>query len=307
MNRRNKSLYSWAYLFMLPQLLMLAVFTIYPIVMSYVYSFYDWSGIGPLQQFIGWDNFYSVMTDRYFWNAYRNNLIYIGFTVLITLPAALLAALLLNLAYFKGKVVYRTLLFLPVVTTTAIVGVVLKSMFGTDNAIVNLVLQQFNLIKEPIGWLSGPYTSMLVLIGAGIWKVFGMIMIYWLAGLQSLPKEIYEAARIDGAGWWAALRYITIPLLLPVSAVILLLTVMNGIHVFDLVTTLTGGGPFFATDMVDLYIYRYAFGTGGFPQQGYASAAGIIFGMSIFVISLVLGAIVQLAMRRQRSIAIGKE
>jgi multiple sugar transport system permease protein len=115
-----------------------------------------------------------------------------------------------------------------------------------------------------------------------------MMMVYWLAGLQSLPRDIYESASIDGANAFQAFRHITVPLLLPIGAVVLLLCVVECLHVFDLVKTLTNGGPYFATDMMDLYIYRQAFDVRGFPSLGYASAAGIFFGLSVFAMTLVL-------------------
>jgi ABC-type sugar transport system permease subunit len=299
---RNKQKTAWAYLFLLPQLAFLIAFTLYPIVMSYVYSFYDWSGIGPLEEFIGFDNFRSVWQDSAFWNAFRNNMIYMVFLIVLALPTTLIAAMVMNLSYLRGRTLYRTLLFLPVVTTSAIIGIVLKFIFGNENALFNNVLIAVGIINEPVNWLADPTKAMIVLIIVGVWKMFGMIMIYWLAGLQSLPSEVFDAAKIDGANYWATIRFITVPLLLPVGAVILLLTALNGMHVFDMVTTLTGGGPFFATDMVDLYIYRYVFASGGFPQLGHASAAGIIFGVSIFVLSLLLGGLVRLAGGRKSSV-----
>lgn len=280
-------------MFLLPQAVLLAAFTLYPIVMSYVYSLYDWSGIGPLADFVGLGNYRAVVLDSAFWNALRNNLVYMFFLTALSLPTTLFAAMIVNLRFLKGRTAYRTLLFLPVVTTAAVVGIVLKFIFGNDNALFNNVLIAVGILKEPLNWLADPTKAMIVLILVGVWKIFGMIMIYWLAGLQSIPPEVYDAAQIDGARYWATVRYITVPLLLPIGTVILLLTALNGMHVFDMVTTLTGGGPFFATDMVDLYIYRYVFASGGFPQMGYASAAGIIFGLVIFALSLLLGGFVR--------------
>jgi ABC-type sugar transport system permease subunit len=151
------------------------------------------------------------------------------------------------------------------------------------------VLIKLGILSQPIPWLGQPGTAMIVLVLIGSWKFFGMMMVYWLAGLQSLPDDVYEAAKVDGANYWQTFSRITIPLIIPVSTVILLLTVVNSMHVFDLVKTLTDGGPFFATETVDLYIYNYAFSTSGFPQIGYASAAGIVFGVTIFALTLVLG------------------
>ncbi|WP_186446126.1 carbohydrate ABC transporter permease [Paenibacillus cremeus] len=299
--KRERIRYMWAYLFLLPQLLFFIVFTIYPIIMSYVYAFFDWSGFGPLTNFVRLENFTKLIHDDKFWNAFRNSLIYMASKTVILMPATLIMALILNQAFFKGKVIYRTVYFLPVVTTTSIVGIIMKFIFGNENALVNEVLIGLGLLKEPIPWLGQAGTAMGVLILVGSWKFFGMMMVYWLAGLQSLPGDVYEAAKVDGASYWQTLKSITLPLLLPVAAVILLLTVVNSMHVFDLVKTLTNGGPFFATETVDLYIYNYAFSTSGFPQIGYASAAGIVFGLTMFVMTLVLGWLVKLTKDKQEA------
>ncbi|MBD2848145.1 sugar ABC transporter permease [Paenibacillus sp. IB182496] len=293
--RRNRIRFAWAYAFIFPQLLFFLVFTIYPIIMSYVYAFFDWSGFGPLSNFVGLENLARLMQDDQFWNAFRNSLVFIFSKTVILMPTTLLMALILNQAFFRGKVVYRTLYFLPVVTTTSIVGIIMKFIFGNENALFNETLLSLGILKEPVPWLGQAGTAMLVLILVGSWKFFGMMMVYWLAGLQSLPGDIYEAATVDGAGYWQTLRSITLPLLLPVGTVILLLTVVNSMHVFDLVKTLTNGGPYFATETVDLYIYNYAFSASGFPQIGYASAAGIVFGLTIFLLTAALGGLVKLS------------
>lgn len=273
----------------MPQLIFYIVFTIYPIIMSYVYAFFEWSGIGPLNNFVRFENFSRLIADDKFWNAFGNSLIYMVAKTALLMPTTLLLALILNQAFFKGKVFYRTVYFLPVVTTTSIVGIIMKFIFGNENALVNEALIAVGLLDQPIPWLGQAGTAMAVLILIGSWKFFGMMMVYWLAGLQSLPGDVYEAARVDGANYWQTLRYITLPLLLPVTVVILLLNIVNSMNVFDLVKTLTEGGPFFATETVDLYIYNHAFSTSGFPQIGYASAAGIVFGLTVFLMTLVLG------------------
>ncbi|MEC0265332.1 sugar ABC transporter permease [Paenibacillus anseongense] len=292
-SRRMRIRYLWAYALIGPQVLFFLAFTVYPIVMSYVYSFYEWSGFGPLENFIGLDNFIKLVHEQAFWNAFRNSLIYMTAKTLILLPTTLMLALVLNQALFKGKVFYRTVYFLPVVTTTSTVGIVMKFIFGNENALVNEALMGLGALSKPIPWLGQADTAMFVLILIGSWKFFGMVLVYWLAGLQSLPKDVYEAAKTDGANGVQTLRHITLPLLAPVGAVILLLTVVNSMHVFDLVKTLTGGGPFYATETVDLYIYNFAFSTSGFPQIGYASAAGIVFGVAIFILTGLLGLLVK--------------
>lgn len=279
----------WCYLFILPQLVMFVLFTMYPIVMSYVYSFFNWSGIGPFQDFVGFANFIETAKDPYFWNAFKNSFIFMFSLVLIQVPLALLMAILLNAKWLKGVAFYRTIYFLPVVTTTAVVGVVMRFIFGAYNGVFNQFLMWLGLIDKPIDWLGNLDTALLIVIVVGIWKSFGMKMIYWLASLQSLPADIFEAAKVDGANSVQSFRYITIPLLIPIGTVIVLLSAVNALHVFDLVKSMTNGGPAFATDMVDVYVYRYAFENAGQTRIGFASAAGVFYGFAVLFISIILG------------------
>ncbi|WP_284646552.1 carbohydrate ABC transporter permease [Paenibacillus silviterrae] len=291
-HRQRKAL--WCYAFIAPQLIMFLVFTLYPIAMSYVYSFYRWNGYGPLEEFIGLDNFVETVFDPVFWNAFKNNFIFMIVLVCVQVPLALILAIILNASWLKGSAAYRAIYFLPVVTTTAVVGLVMRFIFGAYKGLVNEVLIKLGVLDKPVDWIGSIDTALLIVIIVGIWKSFGMKMIYWLAGLQSLPKEVYEAARVDGATALHQFRYITVPLLLPVGSVILLLSAVNALHVFDLVKAMTEGGPAFATDMVDLYIYRYAFSSAGEARVGFASAAGIFYGIAVLFISLLLGALVKL-------------
>jgi multiple sugar transport system permease protein len=297
---RRRSRQLWAYAFVVPQLLLVAGFTLYPIVMTHVYSFYDWQGIGPLETFVGWRNYLQVIRDDLFWNAFQKSFIFMAGTVAIQLPLALLIAMLLNSKRLYGRNIYRTLFFIPVVTTSAVIGIVMRSIFATHNGLVNNGLLLLNLIDRPIRWLSQGDTAMLALILVASWKWLGIKMIMWLAGLQSLPQELYDAAKVDGANYFQTFRYITLPLLVPVGIVVLLFSIVDALTAFDLIFTMTEGGPGFATEFMELYIYRYAFTSfaGGLPQLGYASAAGVFFGVTVFGISLVLS----LLARRQRRV-----
>jgi ABC-type sugar transport system permease subunit len=299
--RKGKSLSSltkkkwlWCYIFLFPQAVLYLSFTLYPIVMSYKYAFFEWSGIGPMTEYVGFANFAETLKDPLFWNSFKNSFFFMGALVVIQVPLALLLAMLLSASWLKGSAFYRTIYFLPVVTTTAIVGLVMRFIFGAYNGLVNGVLIKIGLLSQPIDWLGNVDTAMLIIIIVGIWKSFGIKLIYWLAGLQSLPKELFEAAKVDGASNLQVFRFITLPLLIPVGTVIILLSAVNALHVFDLVKSMTEGGPSFSTDMVDLYIYRYAFGGGGEARVGFASAAGVVYGIAILIVSLALGAITRL-------------
>ncbi|WP_028551528.1 carbohydrate ABC transporter permease [Paenibacillus sp. UNC451MF] len=291
----------WCLLFIAPQVILFTLFTVYPIGMSYIYAFFNWNGYGPLKDYVGLDNFIETLLDPIFWNAFRNSLLFMAWIVVLQVPLALLLALLLNVQWLKGKVVYRTIYFLPVVTTTAVVGLVMRFIFGAYKGLVNEVLIRLGLLSAPIDWLGSIDTAFMIVVLVGIWKSFGMKLIYWLAGIQSLPKELFEAARIDGASAIQLLRYITVPLLLPVGSVIVLMSAVNALHVFDLVKSMTDGGPAFKTDMVDVYIYRYAFSGKGEARVGFASAAGVLYGIVVMVISLLLGLLVKLTGGRNKA------
>lgn len=281
--------YIWAYIFIFPQLLFYVGFTLYPMVMSYVYVFFHWDGIGPLSDFVGLGNFISIVHDKVFWGSVAHGFIYMGGLVVIVMPCSFLLAFLLNSSLLHWKTLFRTIYFIPVVSVTAIMGVVMKLIFGSGKSLFNNLLIHLGIIDHAIPWLQNSVSAMIILICVGSWIAMGTTMIYWLAALQTIPNDVYESAKIDGAGPFKSFRYITIPLILPSAAVILLLTIVHGFNVFDLAKTLTDGGPYYATTTVDLYIYDLVFGNFS-PRIGYASAAGIIFGLMSFVIttSLVL-------------------
>jgi len=293
MSTRKKRITMWAYIFLTPQILFFFVFSAYPIVMSYVYSFYNWSGIGPLRDFIGLGNYAQLLSSSRFWQSFEVTFYYIIGTTILGVGGALILAIILNDSGMKGKSFYRTIYFLPVVTITAIVGVIMANIFGV-NGLVNQLLQTFNISDKAIPWLSNGALATITLIVIGSWKGLGINMIYWLAGLQSIPNELYESASLDGAGFWATLRHVTLPLLKPIMAVIVLLALVSGVNAFDLVKTYTNGGPYHQTETLDLFIYNYAFDsreTGGQTRMGYASAAGVLLGIFTFFLSVLYGVI----------------
>jgi ABC-type sugar transport system permease subunit len=283
--------YMWAYIFLLPQTLVFLVLTLYPILMSYVYSFYNWDGIGPLIDFIGFQNYVELFQDSRFWADLAHTVVYVIGTTVVGVSFSLVLAIILNDSRMKCKTFYRVIYFLPVVTTTAIIGIIMQNIFGVSG-LTNKLLQVLHLVENPIPFLTNGAWAMVVLIIVGTWKGLGITMIYWLAGLQAISNDLYEAAQLDGSGFWSTLRHITLPLLKPMLAVIVLLSIVSGMQVFDLVKTLTDGGPFFKTETLDLYIYNYAFASSqmiGVSRMGYASAAGVLLGIFTFFISLAFG------------------
>jgi multiple sugar transport system permease protein len=151
---------------------------------------------------------------------------------------------------------------------------------------INIALLESGLIERPLNFLGQGSLALYSAVGVWVWKWVGITLIYWLAALQTIPTDIYEAAEIDGAGPWRRFTAITLPLLTPFTIIITLITVIEATNVFDLLLTLTGGGPFFATEVIDIYVYRQAF-TSTIPRLGYSSAAALFFGLCFAVVGVI--------------------
>ncbi|NIK67395.1 MULTISPECIES: sugar ABC transporter permease [unclassified Paenibacillus] len=284
---RHTRVQFWCWLFVLPNLTLFLLFTGWPIAVSWYYSLLDWSGLDSRSAFIGLDNFKSLIADSYFWKAYRNTFVFMLGAVPLQIGLALAAAVILNHPKLRFAAFYRTVIFLPVVTTASIVGIIMVYIWASDGA-VNWLLQRLHILNSPINWLGDADWALFTVIIIYVWKNLGINVVYWLAGLQSVPRELHEAAKVDGAGFFAVFRYITLPLIVPIGLIILLLDIAGALKVFDLVKTMTDGGPFFATDVVSTYIYRYAFSSElGLPRLGYASAAGILFAATVLAIGVI--------------------
>jgi multiple sugar transport system permease protein len=279
----------WCYLFMLPNLILAAMFTFYPTVMSWYFAFLDWSGFLSDKEWIGLANFREIVQDSFFWDAYKRSFLFMIVAVPIQVVLALIVALILNDSSYRLGPFFRTVFFLPVVTSAAIIGIVMTFVFSPFNGPANKVLLETGLADRPIDFLGDPDTALWTVAGVWIWKWFGITMIYWLAALQVVPQDLYEAARIDGAGRWRLHKDITLPMVFPFAIVIVLITIVGSLNVFGLVQTMTGGGPFFASEVMEVYIYRNAFGEGGIPRLGYASAAALFFGITVLGLSLLQG------------------
>ncbi len=274
----------WIYLFLLPTVLGYGAYTVYPLLASWYYAFLDWPGFADAGTFIGFANFELLWADDLFWNAFRNSMLFLVIAVPLRVGIALLLAIVLNRPTTPMRGLFRTLLFLPVVTTGAIVGVVFTLILDAGGP-VNLALVKSALVDSPVDFLGSSGLSLYSVIGVWVWKWLGITLIYWLAALQTIPSELYEAARVDGASVWKEFRHVTLPLLVPFLVVITLIDMVGALNVFDLVMTLTGGGPAFSSEVVEVYIYRTAFGA-TVPQLGYASAAAVLFGVLTMVLAV---------------------
>jgi len=292
--------YGWCYLFLAPMLVLYLAFTLWPALASWYFAFFNWDGVGWPTKYIGLENFRDALADSLFWNAFRNSWTYTLGILLIQVPMALIVAVALNDRSLRGRTVYRTLFFLPVVATTAVVGIVLAVMLSPAGGPVNAFLVSNGLVQQPINFLGTAAIALPTVIAVGIWKSFGVQLVYWLAGLQSVPNELYEAARIDGANGAHLLRHITLPMLKPIAVTIFGLALVGSLNVFDLVQVMTGGGPYYASDVVGTYVFRTAFGD-GIPRFGFASAAGVLFGLVNIAIVVAQALAVRAGGRRRRT------
>lgn len=288
----------WIYLFLVPTLALLGAFTIYPVMASIWFSLLDWNGFERAGAFIGLGNYSELVADPLFWNAFKNTIVFLLLAVPLRVGVALVLAIVLN-AHFPLVRVFRTAIFLPVVTTAAIVGVVMRYVLDPTGGPLNIALLNSGILGQPLNFLGTAGLALYSAVGIWVWKWLGITLIYWLAALQTIPRDLYEAAALDGANAWERFSRITLPLLTPFTIIITLITVIEATNVFDLMLTLTGGGPFYATEVIDIFVYRQAF-TSNVPRLGYASAAAIFFGLS-FIVLASLQLIVLRKVRGKRS------
>jgi ABC-type sugar transport system permease subunit len=295
----------WYYAFMAPWVILVALFVLYPQIASYPYTLLEGNLLLGQGRYVGFDNFQAVVRDEYFWRALRNTFIYASVLVPIQLFLALVLALTLNNPRLRFSNFYRALYFSPVVTGTAIIGIVMSMMFIYISPAVQPFLVAVGIVgpNENLNLLGDPRFALYAVIAMGIWKNLGINMIYFLAALQVIPKELYEAARIDGANPAQELRYITLPGLRETGIVIIFLAFLGSLQVFELVQAMIGLGAtaiFADAEVVATYIYRRAFS--GESNQGLASAAALTMGL----ITLLLTGLQMIVFRRfgiQRGIA----
>jgi len=274
----------WILLFLLPFLTLYLGFTLWPLIATVSYSLFDWDGFRPLTQFVGLGNYMKIAQDPLFWLSVRNTLLFAIFNTVIKLPLTFIAAVVLTREWLWFKRFFRTMFFAPIVLPVAVAGLLFTYLLNPSNGALNAFLKSAHLIQRPIDLLGRDSTALLAVILISVWQIFGQYMVYWMAALQNVPEELYEAAEIDGANEWRKHLLITLPIIRPVAVIITLLALVNALHVFGLVVTLTAGGPGHSSYVVSYFIYVEAFRNVPF-RYGYASAAALLFAVlaAIFV------------------------
>lgn len=282
-NRLSRSEAGWGYLFILPSIIGLSVFVLYPLLSSVYFALTKWDGLGE-PVFVGLKNFeYMFTKDPAFWPSVRATLIFVVLNVPSTLIAGLLLAVLLNRA-MPGVRIFRTILYLPTVLPLVAVMGLWKFMYQPQFGIINTGLSSVNLPTS--NWLSDETTAIPSIVIISLWGV-GSTMIIFLAGLQAVPHELYEAARIDGAGATRLFWNITIPMISPILLLQLVTQMIVTLQAFIQPRLLTEGGPNNATNFLMYNIYTKGFGNlGSFPDLGYATALMWILFFMIMIVTI---------------------
>ncbi len=270
----------WFYIFILPWILGFFLFTFFPMAMSAVLSFMKWDYV-QAPRFVGWENFITLFHDDVFYKSLQVTIIYAVFSVPLSLLVSFIFALLLNTG-IKGLSVYRTLFYLPSLVSGAAASILWMWMFNPEFGVINTILGYFGI--DGPGWIYDKNWALPALIIMSLWGVGGSMLIY-LSGLQGIPTELYEAAKIDGAGKATTLFKITIPMMTPVIFYNLIMGIIGSLQTFTQAFVMTDGGPNYSTYFYVLYLYKNAFKN---FKIGYASAQAWI----LFFIILALTALV---------------
>ncbi len=287
--RRRRSVWremrkQWsAYLFLAPVLILFAVFTIFSVGYAFYLSFHQWNILEPVKPYVGLANYERLLQDGQFGRAIVNTLVYTAASVPLTMGFGLLIALLLN-TKIRARGFLRTLFYLPVITPLVIAAIVWKWVYNGDYGLLNYYLLQLGLIAEPLRWLSDPALAMPAVIITTVWKGVGFAMVVYLAGLQSIPEDYYDAAKIDGADGGRRLKDITLPLLTPTTLFLAVISVLGALQVFTEIYIMTSGGPLRSTTTIVYHIYTTAFRN---FDMGYAAAMAFGLFAMMFVFTLV--------------------
>lgn len=271
------------YLFIAPTYLFYIIFMLLPVAATIYFSFTKYNVIKPAE-WIGLDNYLGVLKDKNIREIFENTLLYTALSTLFKTVLSLALAIGLNSRRIRPAVrsVSRAAVFFPYIVAMSYVSMIWMYMFSKDMGIVNYFLNRIGLPSVP--WFTDARLSLYMLVVLDVWKNAGYGMLIFLAGLQNISREYYEAAQLDGAGFWQSFRYITLPLLRPMLVMVVILNTISGLQAFDSMSVVTNGGPGNATRTIVLYLYGKAFES---YNMGYASALSVILIIAILLVTLV--------------------
>ena len=243
-------------MFILPALIPLGVFWLFPMGEAIFMSFTDWDYMSSAYNIVGFENYRNIFSDSIFYDALKNTLIFTLGTLVPTIALGLLAAVILR-KKITGSAIYKAIIFSPWVTPTVVISIVWSWIFEPQYGLANYILQLLNMPKSQ--WLQSSDTAMTAVILVTVWKGFGWAMIFYLTALERVPKELYEAAAVDGAGSWQKFKKITLPLISPTTFFLTIITTINSIQAYDQIQVLTQGGPSGSTRTILYLYYQTAF------------------------------------------------
>jgi raffinose/stachyose/melibiose transport system permease protein len=274
---------SWVgVVWVLPALALFGLFIAYPIVETFRLSLFDWDGLAGAKDFDAFDNFTELAgEDPFFWQAVKNTALWAAVSVPLTIVIGLALALALDRS-LRFRNVYRTAFFIPVVMSSVVISAVWTWLYNPEFGFLNSALGWFG-IGEQI-WLGDPSLSFWSALAVSVWRWSGLTMLFFLAGLQTVPPELYQAAKVDGASEWAQIRRITLPLLKPMTALLVLLGTIGAFKDFEIIYILTGGGPAHSTDLLSIQIFDQGF---KLFRSGYAAAISTILLVATALVALV--------------------
>ena len=279
MNKTGKK--SWiAYLYILPMIVLSFVLVYYCIIDTVVVSFTDWDGMTDVFHFVALKNYIKMFKDHVFWTSVVNNLIFFVGTVFIQALLVFVLAVLLN-KKLPGSNVFKAIYFMPIAMATSIITAIFRIIMDPTNGALNQFLRAIHLNGFAVNWLGDPKIALVSVIIVNIFQWMGFSMITYYAGLMSLPDDVYEAAKIDGAGFWRTTFSVTLPMLKGTTNVLIILGIVGSLKTFDIVKLLTGGGPGRSTTVMNTYLYEKAFKD--FNAGGAAS-----IGVAILIIAMVM-------------------
>ena len=280
MNKIGRKTNKIAYLYILPMLVLSFALIYYCIIDTVVISFSDWDGMSDSYKFVGLKNYIKMVKDDTFWTAVINNIIFFVGTVFVQAFLGFVLAVLLKKRLF-GSNVFKAIYFLPIAMATSIITAIFRIIMDPTNGSLNQFLRAIHLGGLTQSWLGDPKIALFSVIIVNIFQWMGFSMITYYAALMSLPDDVYEAAKIDGAGFWKTTFAVTLPMLKGTSNVLIILGIVGSLKTFDLVKLLTGGGPGRSTTVMNTYLYEKAFKD--FNAGGAAS-----IGVAILIIAITM-------------------
>ncbi len=284
--RLRRQTVSTVVILLLPALVVYTLFVVYPVLQAMVYSLYRWNGFGALTDFRGLQNFVRLFGDAVFLKALRNSFIIMVFSLLVQLPMAMVLALIVHKSDFRLAVLFRTVFFLPFVMSEIITGVLWQFIYHPRYGLINYVIHIFRPEAEPLALLADPDTVLWAILVVILWKYFGLHMTIYIAGLQGISEELYDAARIDGASDFQVITRIVLPLIKPTIMISVFFSIIGSLQVFDIIWAMGRGGPVNSSETMVTYMYK-------FGLERYSIGYGSAVAVTIFLICLSFSVVYQ--------------